>query len=113
VRLVYDPRGLPGVTTARPGVTGVLHVIAFWSDHDHDLVALFSTLRFLCECLPFPTDVELYDPSCNINCGSGGTQEWPPKNERYLTIEIHLKYHEVHRYERIPSSLRDIFRNSH
>jgi hypothetical protein len=23
--LVYDPRGLPGVTTARPGVAGVLH----------------------------------------------------------------------------------------
>jgi hypothetical protein len=25
VGLVYDPRGLPGVMTARPGVTGVLH----------------------------------------------------------------------------------------
>jgi hypothetical protein len=25
VRLVYDPMGLPGVTTARPGVAGVLH----------------------------------------------------------------------------------------
>jgi hypothetical protein len=25
VGLVYDPRGLPGVTTARPGVAGVLH----------------------------------------------------------------------------------------
>jgi hypothetical protein len=24
VGLVYDPRGLPGVTTARPGVAGVL-----------------------------------------------------------------------------------------
>jgi hypothetical protein len=27
VGLVYDPRGLPGVTTARPGVAGVLHSI--------------------------------------------------------------------------------------
>jgi hypothetical protein len=61
----------------------------------------------------FPTDVELYDPSCNINCGSGGTQEWPPKNERYLTIGIHFKYHEVHRHERIPDSHRDFFRDSH
>jgi hypothetical protein len=25
VGLVYDPTGLPGVTTARPGVAGVLH----------------------------------------------------------------------------------------
>jgi hypothetical protein len=27
VRLVYDPRGLSGVTTARPGVAGVLHFL--------------------------------------------------------------------------------------
>jgi hypothetical protein len=27
--------------------------------------------------------------------------------------DIHLEYHEVHRYERIPDSHRDIFRNSH
>jgi hypothetical protein len=26
VGLVYDPRGLPGVTIARPGVAGVLQV---------------------------------------------------------------------------------------
>jgi hypothetical protein len=26
VGLVYDPRGLPGVTTARPGVAGVLQI---------------------------------------------------------------------------------------
>jgi hypothetical protein len=36
-------------------------------------------LGFECRCLLFPADVELYDPSCNINRGSGGTQEWPPK----------------------------------
>jgi hypothetical protein len=27
-RLVYDPRGLPGVTTARPGVGGVLQMVS-------------------------------------------------------------------------------------
>jgi hypothetical protein len=87
--------------------------ILLQSDRDHDLVALIDTLGFECECLLFPTDVELYDPSCNINHGSGGTQEWPPKNEWYLMTDIHLEYHKVHRYERIPDSHRDIFRNSH
>jgi hypothetical protein len=28
VGLVYDPRGLPGVTTARPGVVGVLQMVS-------------------------------------------------------------------------------------
>jgi hypothetical protein len=28
VRLVYDPRGLAGVTTARPGVAGVLQMVS-------------------------------------------------------------------------------------
>jgi hypothetical protein len=28
VGLVYDPRGLPGVTTARPGVAGVLQMVS-------------------------------------------------------------------------------------
>jgi hypothetical protein len=87
--------------------------IPLQSYRDHDLVALLGTLGFECECLLFPTAVELYDPSCNINRGSGGTQEWPPKNEWYLTIDIHLEYHEVHRYERIPDSHWDIFHNSH
>jgi hypothetical protein len=51
---------------------------------------------------PLPADVELYDPSCNNNRGSRGTQEWPPKNERYLMTDIHFEYHEVHRHEIIP-----------
>jgi hypothetical protein len=68
------------------------HSIPLPSDRDHDLVALLSTLGFECECLLFPADDELYDPSCNINRGSGGIQEWPPKNERYLTTDIHLEY---------------------
>jgi hypothetical protein len=68
------------------------HSIFLQSDRDHELVALLGTLGFECECLLFPTNDELYDPSCNINCGSGSTQEWPPKNERYLTIDIHLEY---------------------
>jgi hypothetical protein len=90
------------------------HSIPLRSDRDHDLVALFDTLGFECGCLLFPADVELYDPSCNINRGSGGTQEWPPKNERwYLTIDIHFEYHEVHMHEKIPDSYRDIFRDSH
>jgi hypothetical protein len=89
------------------------HSIPLWPDHDHDLVALFGTLEFECECRLFPVDVELYDPSCNINRGSGGTQEWPPKNDQYLTTDNHLEYHKVHRYERIPDSHRDIFCNSH
>jgi hypothetical protein len=89
------------------------HTIPLRSDHDHDFVALFSTLRFECECLLFSADVELYDPSCNINRGASDTQEWPPKNERCLTTDIHLEYPKVHRYERIPDSHRDIFCNSH
>jgi hypothetical protein len=28
VGLVYDPRGLPGVTTVRPGVTRVLQMVS-------------------------------------------------------------------------------------
>jgi hypothetical protein len=83
------------------GLLNGCHSILLRSDHDHYLVALFGTLGFECECLLFPADVELYDPSYNINCGLGGTQEWPPKNERYLTTDIHLEYHKVHRYERI------------
>jgi hypothetical protein len=74
---------------------------------------MLSTLWFECECLPFSTDVELYDPIYNINRGFGGTQKWPPKNERYLTTDIYLEYHEVHRYKRIPDPDWDIFRNFH
>jgi hypothetical protein len=77
------------------------------------MVALFGTLGFECECLLYPTDVELYDPSCNINRASGGTLEWPPKNEWYLMTDIHFKYHKVHMHERIPDSHRDIFRDPH
>jgi hypothetical protein len=98
------------------GCTGLLigcHTIPLQSDRDHDLVALLGTLGFERECLLFLADVELYDPTCNITRGSGGTQEWPPKNEQYLMTDIHLKYHEVHIYERLPNSHRDIFRNSH
>jgi hypothetical protein len=68
------------------------------------LVALFGTLGFECECRLFLADVELYDPSCNINRGSSGTQEWPPKNEWHLMTNIYFKYHEVHRHERILDS---------
>jgi hypothetical protein len=60
------------------GSAGLLigcHSIPLWSDRDHDLVARFGTLWFERECLLFPADVELYDPSCNINQGPGGTQE--------------------------------------
>jgi hypothetical protein len=89
------------------------HSIPLESNHDHDLVALLGTPGIECEHLLFPADVELYDPSSNFNCGSGGTQDWPPKNERYLTTDIHLEYHEVYMYETIPDSRRDIFRNSH
>jgi hypothetical protein len=89
------------------GYAGLLigcHSILLRSDRDHDLVALFGTLGFESECLLFPANVELYDPSCNINHGYGGTQEWPPKNEWYLMIDIHLEYYKVYRYERIPDS---------
>jgi hypothetical protein len=98
------------------GCAGLLigcHSILLWSDRDHDLVALFGTLGFECECLLLPADVELDDPSYTINYGSSGTQEWPPKNNRGLTRDIHLEYHEVHGYERIPDSHRDIFHNSY
>jgi hypothetical protein len=49
------------------------HSIPFRSNRDYDLDALFGTLGFECECLLFLSDVELYDPSCNINRVSGGT----------------------------------------
>jgi hypothetical protein len=77
------------------------------------MVALFGTLGFEYGCLLFPTDVESYDPSYNINHDSGGTQEWPPKNERYLTKDINFEYHKVYKHERIPDSHWDIFRDSH
>jgi hypothetical protein len=89
------------------------HSIPLRSDCGHDLVALFGALGFECRRLLFPIDVELYDPSYNINRGSCGTQEWPPKNEQYLTIDIYFEYHEVHRHKRIIDSHRDIFHDSH
>jgi hypothetical protein len=58
------------------GCVGLLigrHSIPLQSDRDHDLVAQLGTLGFECECLLFLIDVELYDPSCNINRGSGST----------------------------------------
>jgi hypothetical protein len=76
------------------------------------LDVLFGTLGLKCECLLLPTEVELDDPTCNINRGPSGTKEWPPKNKWYLTTDIPLEYHEVHRYEIIPDSLWDIFLNS-
>jgi hypothetical protein len=97
------------------GCVGLLigcHSIPLKSDRDHDLVALLDTLRFECECLLFLADIELYDPSCNINHDSMGTQEWPPKNELYLMTYIHLEYHKVHRYERISDFHQDIFRTT-
>jgi hypothetical protein len=98
------------------GCAGLLircYSIPLWSDRDHDLVALFGTLGFECGCLLFPANVDLYDPSCNINHGSSGTQEWPPMNEQYLTTDIHFMYQEVHRHERIPDSHQDTFHDSH
>jgi hypothetical protein len=111
-----------GVTTSRKFCRKILscaglligcHSIPLRSDCGHDIVSLFGTLGFECECLLFPTDVELHDPSCNNNRGSGGTQERPPKNEWYLMIDIHFEYHEVHMLERIPYSHWDIFCDSH
>jgi hypothetical protein len=42
---------------------------------------------------PLSANVEFYDPIYNNNHGSGGTQEWPPKNEWYLMIDIHFDRH--------------------
>jgi hypothetical protein len=89
------------------GCAGLLircHNIPLWSNHDHDLVALFGTLGFEYELLLFPTDVELYDPSCNINRGSGGTQDGCLSSDTAHSWEAILKYHEVHKHERIPDS---------
>jgi hypothetical protein len=64
------------------GCAGLLigcHSIPLQSNLNHDLVALLGTLGFECECFLFPADDELYDPSYNINRGSNGTQEWPPR----------------------------------
>jgi hypothetical protein len=49
------------------------HSILLWPDRDHDLVALFGTHSFESECLLLPANVELDDPSCNIDRGSSGT----------------------------------------
>jgi hypothetical protein len=80
------------------------HSIPLWSDRDHDLVALFGTLGFECKCLLFPADVEIYDPSCNINRGSGGTQDRCMSSDTAHSWETNLEYHKVHRHERIPNS---------
>jgi hypothetical protein len=87
--------------------------IPLWFDCDHDLVALFGTLGFECECLLFPADVEPYVPSCNINHGSGGTQHGCLSSDTSHSWEAILEYHEVHMHKRIPDSHRDIFRGSH
>jgi hypothetical protein len=89
------------------------HSIALWSDRDHDLVALFGTLWFECESLLFLADVELYDPSCNINRGSGGTQDGRVSLNTTHSWEAILEYHKVHMHERIPDSHWDMFRDSH
>jgi hypothetical protein len=89
------------------------HSIPLRSCRDHDLVALFGILRFKCGCLLFLANGELYDPSWDISCGSGGTQEWHPRNGWYLTTDIHFEYREVHSHDGIPDSHRYIFRDSH
>jgi hypothetical protein len=38
VRLVYDPTGLTGVTTTRPGVTGVLQMVSEPTSQFHGCV---------------------------------------------------------------------------
>jgi hypothetical protein len=77
------------------------------------LVALFGTHGFECECLLFPADVELYDPSYNINRGSGDTLDGCLSSDTAQSWEAILEYHKVHKHERIPDSHLDIFRRSH
>jgi hypothetical protein len=77
------------------------------------LVALFGTLGFECECLLFLADVELYDPSGNINRASGGTQDGRLSSNTAHSWETILEYHEVHKHERNPDSHWDIFRSFH
>jgi hypothetical protein len=77
------------------------------------LVALFGTHGIECECLLFPTDVELYNASCNINHGFGGIQDGCMSSDTAHSWEAILEYHEVHRPERIPDSQWDIIRGSH
>jgi hypothetical protein len=89
------------------------HSIPLWSDHDHDLVALFGTLGFEYEYLRFPTNVEFYDPSCNINRDSGATQDGCLLLDTTHYWEAILEYHEVHRHEKNHDSHRDIFCGSH
>jgi hypothetical protein len=76
------------------------------------LLHFFCTLGFECECLLFPADVELYDPSCNVNHGSGATQDGCLLSYTTHSWEAIPKYHEVHMHERIPDSHRDIFPGS-
>jgi hypothetical protein len=81
------------------GCTGLLigcHGIPLWFDRDHDLVALFGTLGFECECLLFPADVELYGASCNINRGSSGTQDGWMSSDTTHSWEVILKYQSPH-----------------
>jgi hypothetical protein len=78
------------------GCAGLLigcHSIPLWFDHDHGLVVLFGILAFECECLLFLTDVELYDPSCNINRGSGVTQDGCQSLNTTHSWEAILEYH--------------------
>jgi hypothetical protein len=65
------------------------------------LVAIFGTLGFECECLLFPADVELYDPSCNINRGFGGTQDGCLLLDTAHFWEAILEYHKVHGTKKI------------
>jgi hypothetical protein len=42
VGLVYDPRGLLGVTTTRPGVPGVSQLVSESYEYNTTLTAIFS-----------------------------------------------------------------------
>jgi hypothetical protein len=77
-RTYHSRRGILDASRKILGYAGLLigcHSIPLWFDRDHDLVALFGTIGFECECILLPTDVELDDPSYNINCGPSGTQD--------------------------------------
>jgi hypothetical protein len=61
----------------------------------------------------FPLMLSLMIPTATSIVAPAVLKNAPPKNKRCMMTDIHLEYHEVHGYERILDSHRDIFCNSH
>jgi hypothetical protein len=81
VGLVYDPRGLPGVTTVRPGMAGVLHCqwILFIPEECHPTPPMSWVLPYM-----DPEDIiyhDLLDLYYHVFIDILEVEDWSPPSE--------------------------------